>query len=137
MQRVLHLLHESTGADYGPYYADVKTELNNLFEKYKRKFGAARSQRVTQLVNHTGKRKQACGRIFGGSGVVGSTPATASTSSHFTVSELACYLDSDCITSYEDDFNILLWWRDHKLTYPILTIMARDIMSVPVSTCSL
>ena len=22
------------------------------------------------------------------------------------------------------------WWRDHKLTYPILSIMARDIMSV-------
>jgi len=45
-------------------------------------------------------------------------------------------LDSDCITAYEDGFDILLWWKDHKLTYPILAIMARDIMSVPVSTCS-
>lgn len=33
-------------------------------------------------------------------------------------------------------FDILLWWRDHKLTYPVLSIMARDIMSVPVSTVS-
>ncbi|XP_039801401.1 uncharacterized protein LOC120665787 [Panicum virgatum] len=39
-----------------------------------------------------------------------------------------------CVTAYDDDFDILLWWRDHKLTYPILSIMARDIMSVPVST---
>jgi hypothetical protein len=136
MQRVLHLLHESTGTNYSSYYADVKIELNKLFEKYERKFGAARSQRITQPANHTGKRKRAWGRIFGGSDVVGPTLATASTSSHSTASELACYLDSDCITSYEDDFDILLWWRDYKLTYPILAIMARDIMSVPISTYS-
>jgi len=30
----------------------------------------------------------------------------------------------------------MLVWRDHKLTYPIISIMARDIMSVPVSTVS-
>jgi hypothetical protein len=36
----------------------MKTKLNKLFEKYERKFGAARSQRVTQPANHTGKRKQ-------------------------------------------------------------------------------
>jgi hypothetical protein len=50
--------------------------------------------------------------------------------------ELSAYLDNDCVTAYEDDFDLLLWWRDHKLTYPILSIMARDIMSVPVSTVS-
>ena len=43
---------------------------------------------------------------------------------------------NDNVTSYEDDFNLLLWWRDHKLTFPILSIMARDIISVPVSTVS-
>ena len=34
----------------------------------------------------------------------------------------------------DDDFNIISWWREHKLTYPILSILVRDIMSVPVST---
>jgi hypothetical protein len=137
MQSVLHLLNETTGTDYTSYYAIVKTELSKLFEeKYERKFGAARSQRVAGPTPTTGKRKQAWGRIFGGSDVAGPSLATASSSSHSTASELVCYLDSDCITSYEDGFDILLWWRDHKLTYPILAIMARDIMSVPVSTCS-
>jgi hypothetical protein len=28
------------------------------------------------------------------------------------------------------------WWHEHKLTFPILFIMARDIMSVPISTVS-
>jgi hypothetical protein len=58
MQRVLQLLHESTGNDYNTYYADVRTELHKLFAKYERKFGAVRSQRVTQPANHTGKKKQ-------------------------------------------------------------------------------
>jgi hypothetical protein len=38
--------------------------------------------------------------------------------------------------AYEDDFDILNWWNEHKLTYPILSIMARDITSVPASTTS-
>ena len=50
--------------------------------------------------------------------------------------ELIVYVDSDNVTAYEDDFDLLLWWCDHKVTYPILSIMARDIMSVLVSTVS-
>ena len=134
--RVLQLLAESTSTQYNSYYVDVKTELYKLFNKYERKFDAGRSQRVTQPSNHIGKRKQAWGRIFGGAGVVGPSPATTSSSSTSIVSELSVHLDSDCITSYENDFDILLWWRDHKLTYPILSKMGKDIMSVPVSTCS-
>ena len=112
-----------------------------LFTKYENKFGAARSQRVAQPSAQSGKKKQAWGRIFGGrggsgSGVVGPPPSSTSCSSSSAVSELSAYLDSDCVTAYDDDFDILLWWRDHKLTYPILSIMARDIMSVPVSTVS-
>ena len=76
--RVLELLKESTSCDYTSYYADVKTEIYKLFNKYERKFGAARSQRVAQPASHTGKRKQAWERIFGGPGsVVGPSPACA------------------------------------------------------------
>ena len=80
------------------------------------------------------------GKIFGGPvSIVGPSPACAPTlsSSASTANELSVYLDSDNVTAYEDDFDLLLWWRDHKLTYPILSIMARDIMSVPISTVSL
>jgi hypothetical protein len=62
--------------------------------------------------------------------------STPSASSSSAICELSAYLDSDNVTSYEDDFDILVWWCDHKLTYPVLSIMARDIMSVPVSTVS-
>ena len=83
------------------------------------------------------RKKQAWGRIFGAvTGVVGPSPTSAPTSSASgsAICELSVYLDSDNVTAYDDDFDILLWWRDHKLTFPILSIMARDIMAVPVST---
>ena len=107
--RVLQLLAKSTGTQYNSYYADVKTELYKLFNKYERKFGAARSQRVTPPSNHTGKRKQAWGRIFGGAGGFGPSPVTTSSSSTSAASELSTCLDSDNVTSYEYDFDILLW----------------------------
>ena len=50
------------------------------------------------------------------------------------LSELTVYLDSDNVAAYNDDFDIVNWWHQHKLTYPILS--TRDIMIVPVSTTS-
>jgi hypothetical protein len=44
--------------------------------------------------------------------------------------------ERDPVKDWAASFDLLLWWRDHKLTYPVLSIMARDIMSVPVSTVS-
>jgi hypothetical protein len=36
----------------------------------------------------------------------------------------------------DDDFNILNWWHQHKLTYPVLSTLAKDVFSVPVFTIS-
>jgi hypothetical protein len=38
-------------------------------------------------------------------------------------SELLTYLDSDPVSEYDDDFNILSWWRDHRRAYPVLSIL--------------
>ena len=53
-----------------------------------------------------------------------------------SLSEMSSYLDSDCITQYDEDFNILNWWHEHKQTYPILSILAKDVLTVPASTIS-
>jgi hypothetical protein len=52
------------------------------------------------------------------------------------LSELTVYLDSDSVVAYDDDFDILNWWHEHKLTYPVLSTLVKDIMSVSVSTTS-
>jgi hypothetical protein len=129
---VLELLAESTGANYNLYYADVKTELYKPFNKYETKFSAARSQKGLHSHQLILVRKSRHGE----GSLVLPLPVPPSSSSTSAVSELSAYLDSDCVTSYEDEFDILLWSREHKLTYLILSIMARDIMSVLVSTVS-
>ena len=35
------------------------------------------------------------------------------------------------------DLNILEFWKVHELRYPIVAAMARDILSIPISTVAL
>ena len=62
--------------------------------------------------------------------------AATSGASLAAISELSTYLDSDIVNMFDDDFNILHWWHEHKLSYPVLSSLARDVMTVPVSTIS-
>jgi hypothetical protein len=50
--------------------------------------------------------------------------------------ELSSYLDSDNVSHTNDKFNIISWWHEHKLSYPVLSLLARDVLSVPDSTVS-
>ncbi|CAD6264786.1 unnamed protein product [Miscanthus lutarioriparius] len=61
-----------------------------------------------------------------------SEAATASSNS----SELASYLDCDTISQLDDEFDIMQWWHEHKLTYSVLSVLAKDILIVPMSTIS-
>uniref|UniRef100_A0A8R7QX52 HAT C-terminal dimerisation domain-containing protein n=1 Tax=Triticum urartu TaxID=4572 RepID=A0A8R7QX52_TRIUA len=36
----------------------------------------------------------------------------------------------------DDDFDIIQWWHEHKVTYSVISILARDVLSVPVSSTS-
>jgi virulence-associated protein VapD len=56
---MLQLLDKYAGSQYSSYYADIKTELYKLFNKYENKFGTVRSQRVAQPSVLTCKKKQA------------------------------------------------------------------------------
>ena len=58
--------------------------------------------------------------------------AATSTASLAATSELSAYLDSDIVNQFDDDFNILHWWHEHKLSYQVLSILAIDVMTVPI-----
>jgi hypothetical protein len=79
-------------------------------------------------------------RLFGSGSGGAPSPPFASPSApafiHPQASELINYLDSDPVSQFDDSFNILSWWHDHKRTYSILSILAKDILIVPVSTIS-
>jgi hypothetical protein len=63
------------------------------------------------------------------------TSASASAGSPIG-NELSNYLDSDSLTQFDDGFNIISWWHEHKLSYLVLSILTKDVLTVPVSTVS-
>ena len=107
-----------------------------------------RIQRPSNAAPARGKSKYAWDLVFGsGFGSRPSNPSLSRFSSASALlhaastpgisgSELAAYLDSDIVQKFDDEFNLLDWWHDHKLTYPVLSILAKDIISVLVSTVS-
>ena len=77
------------------------------------------------------------GKIFGSSS---SSRAGAGTQQlgggrRQSTGDLSSYLNSDSV-SFEQELNILSWWQTQKVSYPVLSILARDVLTVPVSTVS-
>lgn len=146
----LRLLGKLIGVDYYTYITEVRAQLNTMYKRYDDKFGAVKMRAPTQP-SSSGKKKSAWDDIFAddeedeASGNSFCTPPVslllqaASTSAGASLgigNELANYLDSDVVSQFDDEFSIIGWWHEHKLTYPVLAILARDVLTVPVSTVS-
>ena len=59
----------------------------------------------------------------------------ATTGSQNNTTDIDRYLSVETI-SFEDneDFDILEWWKKQQIKYPVLSIIARDVLTVSVST---
>ena len=120
------------------------------------KYGAVRLRR-TIPPNLSGKKRSAWDKIYDNDDDVGGfasgmhplaatlsmardTSATAllhaASSLASNASKLVSYFDCDTVNQLNDDFNILNWWHQHKLTYLVLSIMVKYILTVSVSTIS-
>ncbi|CAM8948829.1 unnamed protein product [Rhodiola kirilowii] len=55
--------------------------------------------------------------------------------SQSTISDLDKYLEEP-VFPRSFDFNILNWWKVHTARYPILSVVARDVLAIPMSTVS-
>ncbi|VVA39951.1 PREDICTED: zinc finger [Prunus dulcis] len=59
----------------------------------------------------------------------------SSSSSSTTKSELQVYLDLPTIDVADDNqFSFLGWWKKNQSLYPIVSLMARDLLTIPAST---
>jgi hypothetical protein len=164
LNNALVLLDNLSGTNYSAYLTEVRAEFSTMFNKYDTKFGAVRMQRPSHPISSS-KKKTVWGKIFGsdsvgaapsnfeiasGNDTSPSTPSplfrrtsasallqTTSTGDGLGIgSALIFYLDSDTVDQFDDDFNIMNWWHEHKLTYPVLSILAKNILSMPVSIIS-
>ncbi|WVZ69805.1 hypothetical protein U9M48_018534 [Paspalum notatum var. saurae] len=148
--RLIVRLSNLFGKDYSRFPIDVRTKLTKVFNMYESKFGDERQRAAHQpgAAHGSGKKKMAWGDIYDDDDIGGfpSTPlrrrpGSSTSSPHalstvVSISELASYLDSDILTEFDEEFNTLFWWQKHKLTYSILSLLAKDIMTVPASTIS-
>ena len=51
--------------------------------------------------------------------------------------ELDTYLEDPRVHVRPDEnFNVIAWWKKNSDAYPILSLMARDFLAIPVSTVS-
>ena len=71
--------------------------------------------------------------------LVGSSSSSSSLPySNDTPVELGRYFAHDVLSMLDEEerknFDILKWWRQHQRSYPILSKMARDLLTPPVST---
>jgi hypothetical protein len=131
----LQVLSELLNHDYCTCYIEVKSELGNMFAKYESKFDSLRLQSPSQPSAAPSKQPSSWNRIFYGAASVPSFSSRPSPAS-CTISELSSYLDSDSLNQYDESFSVLNWWQDHKRTYPILSVLTKDIITIPVSTIS-
>nr|GEW41572.1 hypothetical protein [Tanacetum cinerariifolium] len=49
-----------------------------------------------------------------------------------TETQLDRYLNEDTV-KYDDDFDILLWWKNNTETFPVLSKIAKDVLAIPLS----
>lgn len=138
---VLSLLSLTVNISYDQYSLEVKDKLQEIYTKYEVKYGANLVRRPPVVPpGGKGKGKKLWGKIFGTS----STSSSASSTQTPVLpggGELAKYLNCAVVATNDDDedeepFDILQWWQDKRTTYPVLSILARDVLSVPVSTVS-
>ena len=134
----LNVLVLSLHLDYSAYFTDVRDKLSEVYAKYDEKYAGVRTQRPPPTPA-AGKKRGAWSKLFASSSSASSSSASGPSPVLLGGGELAKYLNSDKVIfnqDEEDDFDIIQWWHEHKLTYPVLSILARDVLSVPISSTS-
>ncbi|KAF9598335.1 hypothetical protein IFM89_026863 [Coptis chinensis] len=114
----------SSVSNENPWLLPYKTKLNELFEVYLQKMSSG----VTGMNGTSSNAPQEEDMVL----------AMLSKRREAAIkkckSELQRYLDQPTIITSNETFDVLDWWRTLASTYPVLSAMARDLLTIPVST---
>ena len=150
---MLRKLHSLFNIDYTNKLLDTRALLFKMYNRYDVMYGSNRLKRVVPP-SLSSKKRTAWAEIYDdeeldvGAGCsslpssldhsrsVSATSLLQAATASSNSSELASYLDCDTVSQLDDEFDIMQWWHEHKLTYSVLSILAKDILTVPVSTIS-
>ncbi|KAK2655960.1 hypothetical protein Ddye_009012, partial [Dipteronia dyeriana] len=122
------------------YCVAIKILFYQLYDEYRRIYGPSLNISVPQNENVSQTRSF---------GVLGAWSAllsqkikrlrgsSSSSSSSISYDEIETYRSTNFELIGDDDvdkFDILHWWREHEKHFPILSIIAKQILATPVST---
>ncbi|KAK3189036.1 hypothetical protein Dsin_028597 [Dipteronia sinensis] len=130
-------LHESVTAMKDKW---VKTLLYELYDEYIKVYGPSLNIDVPQTQNVSRSSSSSSSFVNLGYNLLSKKTKKlrgSSSSSSTTYSELESYLSTSFgfIEDTEDKkFDILHWWKEHERYFPILAMIAKQILSTPVST---
>ena len=111
---------------------EIKNEVNSLlyilYNIYKEKYGNSISLIKSSSTTSSSSFYKSPFEMF-------KSRKNATTSSPNNTTDIDRYLSVETIP-FEDneDFDILEWWKKQQIKYPVLSIIARDVLTVPVST---
>ncbi|CAH9101178.1 unnamed protein product [Cuscuta europaea] len=121
-------MYDDKAIDPKQEYQEVSNLLFQLFNEFHAQYGNAPPPRHEHLhlkENHF--FKSTFGNLMKKSKA---TPVVEQSS----VNELSLYLTFPVDFEEDDDFDVLKWWKDKERTFPILSKMAKQVLSMLVST---
>ena len=106
----------------------IYKQLNNLYKYYENKYGSASSSTITpsafgndSFFMQLAKEKQQVG------------PSSRCDLSKYLDTGYCSYLSLNEVKNID----IMKWWKSHEFTFPVLSKMARDLLTLSMSTVSL
>ncbi|KAK3229565.1 hypothetical protein Dsin_001446 [Dipteronia sinensis] len=130
---------EGIEVDILNYCNSVKTLLYELYDEYLKIYGPSLNISVSQpQPTSDGTTSSSRFKLKGLGDRLFSDRAkklrTSSSSSSGSISELDRYLQTNHEFLEDSEFSIQVWWKDHEKVFPILAIIAKQILGTPVST---
>ncbi|KAK9065040.1 hypothetical protein SSX86_016423 [Deinandra increscens subsp. villosa] len=105
----------------------IKTALEFVFREYELDYEMASTSSLSQFDTNTQVLSD------GEDEFVTKFKAVGRSSTYKPKSELQKYLDDD-EEEWDNNFDVLKWWKSSSSRYPIVSKMAKDILAIPVSS---
>ena len=113
----------------------VRTYMESLFNEYTKPVDSDKNGQFSSTVVDTSDSRSVDSRSGGefGNFFEELQKHTSEKGGASSKSELVKYLDEE-IEVGKSNFDVLLWWKVNSPRFPILSEMARDVLSIPVSS---
>ncbi|KAI5353105.1 hypothetical protein L3X38_005997 [Prunus dulcis] len=139
IEQFKHVLHPPYG---GKFFhkslpltiSNIQKTFNDTYLLYEKKYSVGTiATQSAPTVHLFGSSSSSSAAIFGMLASKGKQKSVISSRT-----EVFKYLDTEFVEFMTEEernnFNILDWWKAHEKNFPVLSIMARDVLTTPVST---